>query len=321
MTWMLSALAPAGLALVLTPVLATALLGCQGQVVAPALPVPAHTTAEVLAAAAPDDFRPLDPDDVLVLDFAVGRVVLALTPKFAPRHVANLKALVRQGYFDGLAVVRVQDNYVVQWGDPTEKKDLGAVPRNLPPEYERPLASLPFEPLPDGDVYAPEVGWSDGFATGRDLSTGMAWPLHCYGVVGVGRDEPPSTGDANELYAVSGHAPRHLDRNLALVGRVIQGFDQLTALPRGTEALGFYARPEQRVPLVRARLAADMAEHERPRYLLMRTDTPTWRAFVASRRTRREPFFAAPTGRVEVCNVAVPVRAEGPVVAAPAPSR
>ena len=294
------------------PTLAGLALACGGHVAPASLPQPTRTTAEVLAAATADDYRALDPDNVLVLEFAVGRVVVALTPAFAPRHVANLKALVRQGYFDGLAVVRVQDNYVVQWGDPTEKKDLGAVPRGLPAEYERPLAGLPFEPLPDGDVYAPEVGWSDGFAAGRDPTTGMAWPLHCYGVVGVGRDVPPSTGDANELYAVSGHAPRHLDRNLALVGRVIRGLERLTALPRGTEALGFYATPESRTPLLRARLAADIPAAERTRWELLRTDTVLWREYVASRRFRREPFFAAPTGRVEVCNVSVAMRETPP---------
>ena len=56
-------------------------------------------------------------------------------------------------------------------------------------------------------------------------------------VVDPGRNEP-DTGTGGELYAIIGHAPRQLDRNIALVGRVVQGIEQMSSLPRGTEALG-----------------------------------------------------------------------------------
>src|SRR6267154_2675712 len=84
------------------------------------------TMAEVLAASKPGDWRALDPEKTLYVEFASGRVVIELAPEFAPRHVANVKALTRERYYDGLAIVRVQDNYVVQWADPeSEKPDLG----------------------------------------------------------------------------------------------------------------------------------------------------------------------------------------------------
>jgi peptidylprolyl isomerase len=178
----------------------------------------------------------------------------------------------------------------------------------LPQEYEVDASALPFTPLPDGDVYAAEVGWSAGFPVGRDPKRGKAWMAHCYGVVGVGRDMPPDTGLGNELYAVSGHAPRHLDRNLAMVGRVVAGMPLLTALPRGTGPLGFYERAEQRVTITRVRMASDAPAAEQPGIELLRTDTKTWSAYVASRRFRNEGFFVAPTGKVELCNVAVPTR-------------
>ena len=50
---------------------------------------------------------------------------------------------------------------------------------------------------------------------------------HCYGSVGVGRDLSPDTGTGGEFYAVIGQAPRQLDRNIALVGRVVDGIDKL----------------------------------------------------------------------------------------------
>lgn len=291
---------------------ALGLLGCGATGVAAAggaaLPEPAATSAEVLAGSSDADWRPLDPALTMLLHIGDREVIVELAPALAPLHVANVVALVRAGYFDGLAVARVQDNYVVQWGDPDGTRPLGDVARDLPPEYDVAAAGLPFTALPDGDVYAPQVGWSSGFPLGRDAAGGRAWMTHCYGAVGVGRDMPPDTGLGNELYAVAGQAPRHLDRNLAMVGRVVQGMDALSSLPRGTGPLGFYEREEQRVPIARVRLAADVPEAERPRLEILRTDTATWAAYVASRRFRREGFFVAPTGRVDVCNVAVPTR-------------
>ncbi|MEY3011422.1 MAG: hypothetical protein RIT45_157 [Pseudomonadota bacterium] len=280
--------------------------------VAASLPEPRASSAEILAGSAAGDWRRLDPERTVVLRLAghpeAAPVVFELAPTLGPRHVDNVRKLVRAGYFDGLAIVRVQENYVVQWGDPDGKRPLPALPPELPRELDVAAAELPFTPLPDGDVYAPEVGWSDGFPAGRDPATGRAWMLHCYGAVGVGRDNLPDAGQGNELYAVIGHAPRHLDRNLAMVGRIVAGMPTLTTLPRGTGALGFYERPEQRHVIAQVRIAADLPAAERPALEILRTDTPTFAHYVASRRFRRESWFAVPTGRVEVCNVPIPVR-------------
>jgi peptidylprolyl isomerase len=107
---------------------------------------------------------------------------------------------------------------------------------------------------------------------------------------------------------VTGHAPRHLDRNITLVGRVVKGMDLLSSLPRGTGPLGFYEKPSQYVPIKRMRVAADVPEHLRTNLELLRTDTPTFTAFVDARRNRREEWFLDPVGRIELCNVPLPVR-------------
>src|SRR5579885_1958140 len=99
------------------------------------------TMAEVLAAAKPDDWHALDPENTLILEFARGRVVIELAPAFAPNHVANIKALVRERYFDGLVVERVQDDYVVQWGDPDGKRPIKTAKRTLGPEFDHPIAA------------------------------------------------------------------------------------------------------------------------------------------------------------------------------------
>jgi len=150
---------------------------------------------EVLAAASPADWRPLDPDNTLYVELPDGRVVIELTPRVAPLHVANIKTLARARYFDGLSIIRVQDNYVVQWGDPENRHPIPAgIIGKVAPEFDfQTPAHMPFTRLPDGDVYAPEVGFSDGFPVARSPSlhrTWLArtWLAHCYGMVGVGRD-------------------------------------------------------------------------------------------------------------------------------------
>ena len=137
------------------------------------------TMAEVIAASTPADWRPLDPADTVYLTLDSGRVVIELAPAFAPEHATNIRTLVRGGYFDGLAVIRSQDNFVVQWGDPDGKRPLGVARATLPPEFTVPMAAAtPFTVLPDVDGYAPQVGFVSGFPAARDPATGQAWLAH-----------------------------------------------------------------------------------------------------------------------------------------------
>jgi peptidylprolyl isomerase len=290
------------------------LAGCAQQPVAQTAPARPLTSAEVLAAAAPADWRAPDPENTLYLELKSGRVMLELAPAFAPNHAANIKALVREKYFDGLVILRSQDNYVVQWGDPQEdegkQKPIRTAQKALGPEFARAAGpDLPFTRLADGDVYAPEVGHSNGFPAARDPATGQAWLAHCYGALGVSRGNTADSGSGAGLYVVIGHSPRHLDRNITLAGRVLKGMELLSALPRGTGPLGFYEKPTQHVPIKSVRVAADVPAKERSELEVLRTDTPTWSAFVDARRHRREEWFLDPVGHVELCNVPIPVRA------------
>ena len=267
------------------------------------------TMAEVIAASTPADWRPLDPADTVYLTLDSGRVVIELAPAFAPEHATNIRTLVRGGYFDGLAVIRSQDNFVVQWGDPDGKRPLGVARATLPPEFTVPMAAAtPFTVLPDVDGYAPQVGFVSGFPAARDPATGQAWLAHCYAMVGAGRGNEPESGNGAELYVVTGHAPRQLDRNIALVGRVVQGMELLSTLPRGTGPLGFYEQPSQYVPIRSARLAADLPPAERLQLEVMRTDTATFAALVESRRNRSDDWYRVPAGHIDLCNVPIPVR-------------
>ena len=264
---------------------------------------------EVLAGSKPADWRPIDTDNTLYMELPGGRVVIELAPQFAPLHVANIKRLARAGYFDGLAVLRVQDNYVSQWGDPDHRHPLPAGIVKVAPEFESPLrAADPFTRLPDGDIYAPEAGFSNGFPVARSAPLGRSWLAHCYAMVGVGRDLDVESGSGAEMYVVIGHAPRHLDRNVALVGRVLQGVELLSQLPRGRADMGFYTKSQQALPIRSVKLAADVPEAQRSHLEVIRTDSAAFGDLIESRRNRPEEFFKVAAGRIDLCNVPIAVR-------------
>jgi peptidylprolyl isomerase len=268
------------------------------------------TTAQVLESAQPSDWRRPDPANLLYLDLAAGRVIIELAPRFAPRHVENIRALVKERFFDGLAITRVQDNFVTQWGDADGIRPTESARRKLPDEFAFAWnQAVPLVKLPDADGYAPETGWIDGFPAGVERKpSGQAWMTHCYGVLGVGRDNWPDTGSGSELYVVIGQAPRQLDRNVVALGRVLRGAELLSALPRGTGPLGGYEKPEQRVPIRSARFASELPDTERAAIEVLRTDTPLFTRYVESRRNRRDDWYIHPAAHIDVCNVAVPVR-------------
>ena len=266
----------------------------------------------VLEASVASDWRQPDPANLLYLQLESGRVVIELAPRFAPEHVRNIRQLVADHYFDDLAIVRSQENYVAQWGDPAAGSDaaksLGDAASSLDPEFYREAAGLPFSRIDSRDPYAAQVGFSDGFPAGRDDGNGRAWLLHCYGMLGVGRAEAPDSGSGAELYVVTGHAPRHLDRNVTLVGRVIDGMQHLTTLPRGSGSLGFYTDDEKKVPIDSMRLGSALPASEQLGIELLRTDTDTFEKLVEARRYRAESWFVDPTDAVGVCNIPLPSR-------------
>jgi len=277
---------------------------------------PRPTVADVVKASTPGDWRPLDPDNTLYMETAAGRVVIELAPAFAPNHAANIKALVRARYFDGLAIVRVQDNFVVQWGDPNDDKEnarpVTGARKTLKAEFTVPVRKdIPFTRLPERDGYAPEAGFSNGFPAGRDPQTGTTWLAHCYGSIGVGRDVDADSGGGTSLYATIGPA-RHLDRNITVVGRVVSGMPQLAALPRGPAPMGFYDKPAMNVPIASIRVAADVAPDQRSRLEVMRTDGAAFQSILDAQRNRGGPWTKVAMHHVDLCAVQIPVREQKP---------
>lgn len=332
----------------------TALLLAAALLAAPALaqsekpadqPV-APSPGEIVAAAPAGEWVAIAPEDLLVMDLTPGawdqprRVVIQLIPApFSEPWVANIRTLAKAHWWDGLAIVRAQDNYVVQWGDPDGEDAAKAkpLPSALTPTTETGYLSEPLGIMCAGSdrLYTPcsideagvyetvegerprVIGATDPYAArtafyrGWPIGAASAafesiWPVHCYGNVGVGRGMSPDAGSGAELYTVIGHAPRHLDRNIAVVGRVIEGIEHLSTLPRGTEALGFYKTPQERTPIAAIRLGSEVPGL--PAYQYLSTESPTFARYAEARANRRDPFFIVPAGGADVCNIPVPVR-------------
>jgi peptidylprolyl isomerase len=313
-------------------------------VVAAASPAPYPSPPEIVAAAPAGDWVAIAPSDLLVMDLAADakgkprRVVIQLMPApFSQGWVGNIRKLAAAKFWDGLAIVRVQDNYVTQWGDP-DGEDL-AKAKKLPDglavvpesEYKRDYEGVTFESiwnfgptnLKTGvtkyhfrlpDPYAQAYVFSGAFPLGlvKDIGSNSLAPVHCYGMVGVGRNLSPDTGTGAELYTVIGHAPRHLDRNIALVGRIIEGMEHMSSLPRGTGALGFYEKPEERTAILSVRLRSEMeTDKPLPTYEYLNTESASFAKYADARANRRDPFFIKPAGGADICNIPVPVRRKG----------
>ncbi len=282
----------------------------QGPEIPPPPPPPGltPTPTEILDASPASDWRPLVPENTLYMDLPQGRVIIEMAEEFSPRHVANVRALTREGHFTDGAVTRVQDNFVAQWAqaaDPPRPPTVGSV--TLKAEFTQPRSDdVEFTILPDPDTFADEVGFSHGFPAARD-ETSM-WLTHCYGAVGVGREEGADTGGGTELYAIIGQAPRHLDRNLTVLGRVVQGIEHLSALPRGTGDLSFYETEAEYARFADMKLASEFPADEQTPLEVLRTDSETFETLVNARRWRKDSFYTLPAGRIGVCSFQVPVR-------------
>jgi peptidylprolyl isomerase len=93
--------------------------------------------AAALAAAAPASAQTADPQNTLVLTTKDGKVTIRLRPDLAPKHVEQVKALAKRGFYDGIVFHRVIDGFMAQTGDPTGTGTGGSDLPNLPAEFSR----------------------------------------------------------------------------------------------------------------------------------------------------------------------------------------
>jgi peptidylprolyl isomerase len=134
-----------------------------------------------------------DLDDTLILELDTGKVVIELLPQLAPGHVARIKELAREGFYDGVVFHRVIPGFMAQGGDPTGTGGGGSTKANLKAEFSK-------EP-------------------------------HVRGVCSMARTSNPNS--ANSQFFICFGDARFLDNQYTVWGRVIEGMDHVDALPKG----------------------------------------------------------------------------------------
>ena len=281
------------------------LAGAQAAPPPPGSPPTPPLPSDAIAA----DWRPIPDNELMVITLGGNRiVVIRLAPRFAPEHVANVRKLALAHWWDDTSVYRVQENWVTQWGDATEKKPLApGVVEPLATEFDIPAFDA-AQRLSRSDAYSTASGvTADGWPIATDGKA--AWMPHCYGTVGVARDSLPKTGSGAELFTPISGAARRLDRNYTIVGRIIEGMKYMSAMPRSDAAMGVYATEPERTTIVSVRLASEMPASERPKFEYRATDNQRFAAYI---RLRENP--APPTvgfGGIDICDLPLATRRVG----------
>ncbi len=260
---------------------------------------------DIVEQAPATDWRAVRPENSLYIELATGTVVVELLAEIAPSHSANIKALVRAGFYDGLTIYRVVDGFVAQGGDVNSDTPIGLAKRTLPGEFEFD-GTLPyaFTQVDEEDGFSKRSGFVHGFPVGR--AAGRQWMVHCPGAFALARDNDPASG-GTEFYVVLGHAPRYLDRNVTVFGMVRHGMEHYQQLNRGRDSSG-QLEPERRNPIQRMRVGSDVPADQQLALQVMKTESESFLELVRSRANRPETWFVHKPGYVDVCAVPVPVQ-------------
>jgi peptidylprolyl isomerase len=144
------------------------------------------------------------------------------------------------------------------------------------------------------------------------------WLAHCPGVVAMARNNEPDTG-STDFYIVIGQAPRYLDRNLTIFGRVVDGMEIVQRIIRGKpEENGMIPDGEPQTEILRASLGSTRPPAERAGWQVQDTNGGEFQAVLQSRRVRGLPFFHhKPPEVLDVCQVPVASRPAPEGAAAP----
>ena len=286
----------------------------------------ASLMAVSVSAFAKDDlvWNTLDPENTVYLQLQEGTVVIELNPTFAPKTVARFKELLEEQFYRGMSFYRVIDGFVAQGGDESDI-DGSELTQTLKAEFEidwplkpkdkeaaKDWQPMSWTPVQKDDMFAPYTGFIDGFPAARDdKKAGKAWLTHCPGAIAMARNNGPNTG-STDFYIVIGQAPRYLDRNLTIFGRVVWGMDVVQRIKRGsTLKNGIIEEDLDRTWIKRMRLASSLEESEQLDIWLADTNSRGFKTMLNERRNRNNKFFHhKPPKVLDICQVPVPARLE-----------
>jgi peptidylprolyl isomerase len=279
-----------------------------------------------VSSSAQDDmiWNSLDPDNTVYLEMQDGTVIIELNPAFAPKTVKQFKRLLEDQFYRGLSFYRVIDGFVAQGGDESDI-DGSQTTNFLKAEFEiswplkpkdkkeaQDWMPMSWTPVQTDDMFAPYTGFIDGFPAARDKKkAGKAWLTHCPGTIAMARNNDPDSG-LTDFYIVIGQAPRYLDRNLTIFGRVVWGMDVVQRIKRGpTLKNGIIEEDLERSWIKRMRLASSLGDAERLDIYVADTNSKGFQKMLKERRNRTDKFFHhKPPKVLDICQVPIPARLE-----------
>jgi peptidylprolyl isomerase len=278
------------------------------------------------SASAQDDlvWNLLDPDNTVYLQMQEGTVVIELNPSFAPKTVGYFKQLLEEQFYRGLSFYRVIDGFVAQGGDESDI-DGNPLTKTLKAEFEidwplkpkdketaKNWVPMSWTPVQAEDMFASYTGFIDGFPAARnEKKAGKVWLTHCPGTVAMARNDDPDSS-ATDFYIVIGQAPRYLDRNLTVFGRVVWGMDVVQRIKRGpVRENGIIENDLDRSRIKRMKLASSLKQDELLDIWVADTNGTGFKKYLKERRNRTHKWFHHKPPRVlDICQVPVPVRLE-----------
>jgi peptidylprolyl isomerase len=232
-----------------------------------------------------------------------GRVIFELAEQFSPLNVARIKALVRAGFYDGLTFYRVIDGFVIQGGDGDETSKSPFKSIGVKAEFERTInPKSQFILVQSPDLLAEQTGFIDGFAVGRSIKEKKEWLLTCPGVVNLARTSDPNSA-TTDFAIMIGQAPRHLDRNMSIFGRIIDGREHLNQIKRGVRSKGgMIDEPKKRSKIISMTIAADLPVKERLNIQIQNTNHSDFSQMLDARRARANNFYSHKgNGALDIC--------------------
>ena len=265
-----------------------------------------------------------DPKNTVYLQLKEGTVVIELNPTFAPKTVKRFKELLEAQFYRSLSFYRVIDGFVAQGGDESDIDDNPAAkPLKAEFEIDWPLkpkhrdeakdwVAMSWTLVQKDDMFASYTGFIDGFPAARDQEKGgKAWLTHCPGTVAMARNENPDSSNT-DFYIVIGQAPRYLDRNLTVFGRVIWGMDVVQRIKRGpANQNGIIENDLDRTWITRMQLASSLEKSQRLDVYVVDTNTRGFKGTLKKRRNRSDKFFHyKPRQVLDICQVPIPSRLE-----------
>jgi peptidylprolyl isomerase len=259
-----------------------------------------------LWAATQPTWRKLNPENTVFVEMSEGLVVIELNPVFAPDTVKQFKQLVGDRFYDGLGFYRVIDGFVAQGGDGSDLGELSNVPL-VDAEFEIDWdEEFSYMQVQSPDMFAPETGFIDGFAVARDPSRNKVWLTHCPGIVAMARNDDPDSS-RTDFYIVIGQAPRYLDRNMNIFGRVVYGMDVVQRIKRGPAADNGIIEDEAEISRIRKmQLLSEIPEEDRLNVYVMDTSDKGFKKLLKGRLNRKQKFFHnKPPKVLDVCQVPV----------------